>query len=105
MVTCGLALWAVLALAPVVGACMDGICDVEAGVKAAHCGAPSTIMLCCDEERDQPIDMAAPGHQVGLATARHEPAPTPRERPSRVSVVALDVHGPPLYDLFASLLI
>ncbi len=106
-VTCGLALWAVLVLAPVVGVCMEGTCAVETGVKSAHCGAPVTVMLCCDEASDQPIDTATPNHRLhaGFAATRYQSVPTPRERPSRVLVVGLKGHSPPLYDLFASLLI
>lgn len=106
-ITCGLALWAMLALAPVVSACLDGSCALDEGMRSAHCGMPATVMLCCEEAPEQPAAASvAPGSRVLVATAARAPDTTPRERAEGPAPrVARAAHGPPLYRLFDALLI
>ncbi|MDH3403893.1 MAG: hypothetical protein OES32_04300 [Acidobacteriota bacterium] len=107
-VALGLALWAVLALAPAVGACMDGNCAMETGARSAHCGFGGPTMLCCEGATSQPPEITIEGQRPAGLTAvvacersaeRH--AGTGERAPTATTAR----HGPPLYSLFATLLI
>jgi hypothetical protein len=103
-----LAVWAVLGIAPLAGICMAADCSLATGVRSAHCGTDGATMLCCDRGTSQPLEVTItnPGP---LARASMVELPSSAEdlgsRDALSPVVVSARHGPPLYALFATLLI